>query len=86
MSSVQGFRSSQLLGGPVQVPPVHVSGVVHGLPSSQLLSYTQPRSGSQESVVHGSLSLQVFGVYTHPMFLSQVSVVQGSSSSHTIMG
>ncbi len=35
-SLVQGFPSSQTFGTPTQRRPEHVSGAVHGSPSSQL--------------------------------------------------
>jgi hypothetical protein len=61
-SFVHGLLSSQLSGAPpLQVPPPHVSFVVHAFPSSQgdvLLVWTQPVAGSQESSVQGLLSLQ----------------------------
>jgi hypothetical protein len=66
VSSVQGFPSSQLGGG----PPTHTreaqwSAVVHGLPSSQaavLATNTQPCTGSQWSSVQTFPSLQTTGV------------------------
>ncbi len=63
-SVVHALPSSQFLIGPVQPPLLQVSGLVHGLPSSQdppLLMgvYTQaPDFASQVSVVHGLVSLQ----------------------------
>jgi hypothetical protein len=62
LSTVQILPSSQVTAGPpVQLPPAHVSGVVQALPSSQpsvLFTCWQPRVVSQESFVHGLLSLQ----------------------------
>jgi hypothetical protein len=65
-SSVHGLLSSQLSGGPpLQVPPPHVSFVVHTFPSSHgsvLFVWTHPKIGSHESVVHGLLSSQSRGL------------------------
>jgi hypothetical protein len=78
-SSVQGLLSLQLgAEPPTQDPPAQVSAVVQALPSSQeavLLALTQPVAGTQESSVHGLLSLQ-FGAEppTHTP-LAQVSAV-----------
>jgi hypothetical protein len=64
-SSVHGLLSVQSSAVPAwQLPPEQISPVVHAFPSLQgfvLLSWTQPLPGSQESSVHGLLSLQ-FGV------------------------
>jgi hypothetical protein len=64
-SFVHGLLSSQLSGAPpLQVPPPHVSFVVHAFPSlhaAVLLAWTQPVAGSQESFVHGLLSSQLSG-------------------------
>jgi hypothetical protein len=61
-SVVQTSPSLQLGGGPpAQLPPEHVSLVVHALPSSQGSVFgacVQPVSGSHPSVVQISLSLQ----------------------------
>jgi glyoxylate utilization-related uncharacterized protein len=61
-SSVQGLLSLQPSAGPpTQDPPLHVSAVVHALPSLQatvLFVCTQPVAGLHESSVHGLLSLQ----------------------------
>jgi hypothetical protein len=60
LSSVQLLRSSQIVGAPLrQLPPLQVSRVVQGLPSSHeawLLVWMQPTAGSQTSSVHGLLS------------------------------
>jgi hypothetical protein len=63
---VQGLLSSQKLATstpvPLHVPPLHVSPVVHLLPSLHgkvLALYTQPLLGSQESLVHGLPSSHV---------------------------
>ena len=62
LSSVQTFPSLQFgAGPPTQLPPLHVSLVVHALPSSQgalLLVWTHPVAGLQLSSVQALLSLQ----------------------------
>ena len=55
---------------PVHVPFWQVSVSVHALLSLQVVPFvtgvnTQPSEGSQESVVHGLLSLQMTGALTH---------------------
>jgi hypothetical protein len=61
-SSVHGLLSLQFgAEPPTHTPAAHVSDVVQALPSSQdaaLLALTQPVAGTQESSVHGLLSLQ----------------------------
>jgi hypothetical protein len=63
VSVVQTLPSSQFGGTPpLQVPPPHVSFVVHAFPSLHglvLLVWTQPDDGLHESSVHGLLSLQL---------------------------
>ena len=55
-STLQAFWSSQFSAAPpMQLPPAHVSPVVHLLPSSQgrvLSVCVQPAARSQASVVH----------------------------------
>src|SRR5438046_3464786 len=70
-SAVQLLPSLQSGGGPpTQLPPAQVSAVVQALPSSQaavLFVCTQPRTGSQESSVHGLPSSQGgFGTFMQP--------------------
>src|SRR5438093_98003 len=68
MSVVHGFPSSQLRDDPaVQVPDRHVSAPLHTLPSLHEVPFASavrrhPLSGSQVSVVHGLLSLQLSAV------------------------
>ena len=61
----------QLLLPEVQVPPLHTSPMVHGLPSSQdrmLLLCVQPATGSQASFVHALPSSQsTVGATTLPL-------------------
>jgi hypothetical protein len=86
-SSVHGLLSLQSgAGPPLQVPPPHVSFVVHAFPSSHglvLFVCTQPEAGVQLSVVQALPSSQAFGVWTHPSAESQASTVQGSPSSQS---
>src|SRR2546427_499501 len=87
VSVVQMLLSSQTTGVPGwQVPPPHVSPVVHALPSSHafvLFLKTQPVAGSQVSVVQTLLSLQTAGAPGWQMPPPQVSPdVQGFPSSH----
>ena len=62
MSVVQALPSLQTTGVPAwQLPPPQMSPAVQASPSSQaavLLVCTQPEPGTQESSVHGLLSLQ----------------------------
>src|SRR5436309_2422123 len=85
-SSVQGFPSSQLGGGPpTQLPLTHVSFTVHSLPSSQdavLFVCSQPVAALHVSSVHRSASLQLGGgppTQAPPMHVS--AVVQALPSS-----
>ena len=65
VSFVHGLPSSQLAAGPpTQVPPLHVSLVVHALPSLHALVLfvcTQPVDVLQVSVVQGLVSSQLGG-------------------------
>ena len=77
LSSVHGLPSSQLIALPaVQLPSLHTSEVVHRLPSSQgavLLTWLQPPTGLQASVVHGLPSSHVMttpGLQTPPLHAS----------------
>jgi hypothetical protein len=86
-SSVHGLLSLQFgAGPPLQVPPPHVSFVVQAFPSLHgdvLLVWTQPFAGSQESSVHGLLSLQLGAGPPLQVPLPQVSfVVQALPSLH----
>ena len=84
-SFVHTLPSSQLgAAPPTQVPPLHVSLVVHALPSlhgAVLLVYTQPVAGTQVSFVQGLLSLQVSGVPGWQIPEEQVSVPSHKSAS-----
>ena len=87
LSSVQTFPSLQFgAGPPTQLPPLHVSLVVHALPSSQgalLLVWTHPVAGLQLSSVQALLSLQFGGgPPTHAPLLQVSLVVQALPSSH----
>jgi hypothetical protein len=68
LSVVQGFMSSQFVGGFSQQPSAVHTSSVHKLPSAQSAGvmhsgvFTQPVRGSQESVVQGFLSSQGTGV------------------------
>ena len=79
MSVVHGFPSSQLRDDPaVQVPDRHVSAPLHTLPSLHEVPFASavrrhPLSGSQVSVVHGLLSLQLSPVPARQMPAWQVS-------------
>src|SRR5438445_663694 len=79
MSVVHGFPSSQLRDDPaVQVPDRHVSAPLHTLPSLHEVPFASavrrhPLSGSQVSVVHGLLSLQLSAVPPMQMPARQVS-------------
>jgi len=88
LSEVQNLPSSQLAGVPTQLPALHVSLVVHLLPSSQpplLTVCVQPPLPGQASVVHGLPSSQL-GVPVPTQFpLVQVSVnVQTLPSLQTV--
>jgi len=67
-SVVQRFKSSQLRAAPdVHTPDWHVSAPLHTLPSLHEVPFAStvcrhPLSGSQVSVVHGLLSLQLSAV------------------------
>ena len=80
VSAVQALLSLQSTAAPgLQVPPPHVSPLVHAFPSSQafeLLVWTQPEAESHESSVHGLLSSQLRGVEWQPVAESHVSSVQ----------
>jgi hypothetical protein len=85
-SVVQTLLSSQLGGGPpTQIPALQVSAVVQASPSSQdavLLTFWQPRTGSQESSVQGLPSSQFGGAPPTQAPPLQVSaVVQALLSS-----
>ena len=87
-SSVHGLLSSQF-NAPApgwQVPPLHVSPVVHALLSSQaavLFVKTQPEAGTQVSVVHTLPSLQTTAVPAWQFPPPHVSpVVHAFWSSH----
>jgi hypothetical protein len=87
VSVVQGLLSSQATGAPGrQAPPLHVSPVVHTLPSSHgfvLSMWTHPVAELQESSVHGLSSLQAIaapGWQVPPPHVSPV--VQALPSSH----
>src|SRR5947207_8096073 len=87
-SAVQLLPSLQSGGGPpTQLPPAQVSAVVQALPSSQaavLFVCTQPRTGSQESSVHGLPSSQGgFGTFMQPTPGWHESAVQTLWSSQT---
>ena len=96
LSVVQGLPSSQSattmqvmqpgMGDPTQVPAEQVSAWVHGMPSSHeivLFPLTQPRTGSQESVVQMLPSSQSgAGPPTHTPASHVSSVVQALPSSH----
>src|SRR2546425_1243057 len=85
--TVQGLLSLQTTGMPAwQVPPMHMSSIVHRFPSSQkllLLTKAQPVRGSQLSVVQTLLSLQSTGMpprHNPPLHVSPV--VQALLSLH----
>ena len=67
MSVVQGLASAQLRADPgVQAPAWQVSAPLHTFPSLHDVPFAtarlrQPATGSQLSVVHGLLSLQLSG-------------------------
>jgi hypothetical protein len=86
LSSVHTLPSSQLGGAPpTQAPPLQVSAVVHGSPSSQaavLFVLTQPVAGLQESLVQIFPSLQFgAGPPAHAPPLQVSNVVQALPSS-----
>ena len=91
LSSVQALLSSQLSGvvPGLQVPFSQTSPVVQAFPSLQAVEFgvkTQsPVIGSQESVVQGLLSLQVFGVPAHTPLVQISLIVQGFPSSHAAL-
>jgi hypothetical protein len=87
VSVVQPFPSLHTSGVPGwQLPPPHVSPVVHALPSlheAVLLTYEQPVAGMHESSVQALLSLQTTGVPGRQLPPPHVSpVVQALPSSH----
>src|SRR5437870_2438104 len=79
VSVVHGFPSSQLRDDPaVQIPDRHVSAPLHTLPSLHEVPLASavcrhPLTGSQVSVVHGLLSLQLSPVPARQMPAWQVS-------------
>ncbi len=82
LSVVHLSPSSQLTAVPLQAPLVHASGLVHLLPSSQLvvlLAYLQPLALSQVSVVHRLLSLQ-----TSALPPAQLPPLQVSPTVHAL--
>jgi hypothetical protein len=86
-SSVQTFPSSQFGGAPpLQVPPPHVSFVVHAFPSSHgllLFVCTQPDAGLHESSVQPFPSSQFGALPPWQLPPPHVSfVVQAFPSSH----
>jgi len=88
-SFVQGLPSSQFGGAPpAQIPPLHVSNVVHSLWSSHgmlLFVWTHPVAGSQESIVQTLVSSQSGGVPAVQVPPLQKSpVVQAFPSSHDV--
>ncbi len=75
-SMVQASPSLQLSVVPRQLPPVHLSPLVHGLPSSQaivLFVCVQPVPGTHASSVHRLLSSQSAGTQPGPVSLLSVS-------------
>ena len=89
-SSVHALLSLQLIAEPMHEPPLHLSAEVQALPSSQLatlLAKTQfPVVASQESVVHGLLSLQFLTAPgTQPLALHTSPTVQGLLSVHGLV-
>jgi len=87
VSVVQMFESLQLgAAPPMQVPPLHVSLVVHALPSLQgavFAALTQPTTALQLSSVQGLVSLQSGGAPpTQPPALQVSAVVHAFPSSH----
>jgi hypothetical protein len=67
VSAVQGLLSLQSTPMPAHLPAVHLSPVVHALPSSHIASsglftLAQPVIVSQLSIVQSLLSLHVTGV------------------------
>jgi hypothetical protein len=89
-SLVQTLPSSQFSGGPpTHVPPEHASFVVQAFPSShgsELLTYTHPDAGLQESSVQMFPSSQVSGgppTHTPPKQVSPV--VQALPSLHALV-
>ena len=83
---MQGLLSSQFGAlPPTQDPATQVSEVVQAFPSSQeavLFVKTQPVAGTQESSVHGLLSLQLGALPpTHEPAAQVSEVVQAFPSS-----
>jgi hypothetical protein len=85
LSFVHGFPSLQLRRvGPTQAPAAHTSPVVHALPSSHdaMLGALMhaPVVVLHESVVHGFMSLQSWGVAVHAPPAQTSPVVHGFPS------
>ena len=76
-------------GPPTQAPLLQASPVVHALPSSHallLLLCAHPVAGTQESFVHGLLSLQLgAGPPAHTPPLHASPVVQALPSLHGLV-
>ena len=76
------FLGWEPTGVPAQAPPEQMSPIVHAKPSLQvawLLVKTQPVAGSQESSVHGLLSLQVTAHCVTAQVVVVISRVQAVS-------
>ena len=88
VSAVHGLLSSQLTPIPAHFPAVHLSPMVHALPSSQgasstLATLVQPVIPLQESTVQSLLSLQEMGApLLHPPLWQESPCVQTSLSEH----
>src|SRR6185503_2286230 len=65
---------------PGPVSPMQVATVTHGWQSGSGGVATHPFCALQESVVHGSLSLQVIATWSHVLLALQVSAVQALPS------
>jgi hypothetical protein len=89
LSAVHGFWSSQALAAPLQPPPLHRSGPLQALPSSQATAplgwLAQPCLGSQKSSVQAMPSSQLLALPAQIPPRQASAVVQGKPSSHGVV-